>query len=365
MTAAAPPRKQRLAIPPADRERIVDGLLEIMSTGQFAYGEWVVRFEALVAEMAGTRHAVATGSGTQAVEIMIRALRLRGKRIAIAANGYVATAQAVIHAGAFVHFTDVFETDLMLDPAKLPKAPGAIDAVLVTHIGGNVSENLPAILDYCKERDIPLLEDAAHAHGSIFTPLGRAGGLGKAAAFSFFPTKLVHCGGEGGVVTTDSDEVAEFARRFRHHGRTSPGHEEHTPIVMHEHNFCMDEMRMLVGWHNMQRLWQSVRARRVAARVYQDYFSLVAAPGSNFYKAITLDPVVADFPLPGKVYLVPIPREPCWGQPAGMYPVAERVCQKHACLPMYNDIAAEEAQAIAERILESTKRAGGILRSSA
>ena len=62
MTAAAPPRKQRLAIPPADRERIVDGLLEIMSTGQFAYGEWVVRFEALVAEMAGTRHAVATAS---------------------------------------------------------------------------------------------------------------------------------------------------------------------------------------------------------------------------------------------------------------------------------------------------------------
>lgn len=337
--------KQRIRIPFDDMEFAVDRWKEMCESGAFAYGEWVAKFESAWAAVTGKRHCIATGSCTQALEILVRAHRLRGRRVAVPANTYVATAQAVLHAGAFVALTDVGD-DLMLDPAKLPKAPGAVDAVLAVHIGGNVSRGLPAIADYCAERNIPLLEDCAHAHGSTGEGFGSGGG----AAYSFYPTKLLTVGGEGGALVTDSDEVAQYARRFRHHGRTEPGHDRMPEVVMPGHNFCMDEFRALVGWTQIRRLEQYVAARRAAARVYRESFDLVESPGTNHYKILTFDPVRGADWLPSKVYATPLHREPMFGFPAGMFPGAERVCAEHRALPVYNDIGEEEVEAICRNL---------------
>jgi dTDP-4-amino-4,6-dideoxygalactose transaminase len=323
--------------------------MRLARSGKWAYGKWTKKFEEAFAAVCGTRYAVAMGSGTQALEVMVRALRLRGKRIAIPVNGYIAHAQAVLHAGAFVHFVDVTD-DLMLDPKKLPKTDDAVDAVLTVHIGGNISGNLGAIQDYCKARNLPLLEDAAHAHGST-SSFGKAGAIGHAAGFSFFPTKILTVAGEGGMLTTSDPEVATFAQRFRHHGRENPGHDD--PNVRHViqgHNYSIDEVRSLMGWLQVNRLREFIEARRQVAAVYREKFPLIETEGTNFYKCIVPDKVKAPFDLPGKVYGVPCHLQPAFGYKKGMFPVAEAVCANHSCLPIYNSMTEEEARAIVREL---------------
>ena len=329
--------KQRIRLPKEDQLTIISEWLKIAESGQYAYGPWVDRFEKAWAGVCGTRYAIATGSGTQALEMMVRALRLRGKRVAIPANTYIATAQAILHAGASVAMVDV-DHDLMLNPDSLPKTQDAIDAIMVVHIGGNISDRLGEVKEYCSSRNIPLLEDAAHAHGV-------GGHLGKAAAFSFFPTKLITVGGEGGMLTTDDPSVAEFAYRFRHHGREKQSHDTMSDVVLPGHNYCLDEMRALVGWTQVQRLRQYIEVRAKVAEVYREWCGLIESETTNFYKILTYDPpTIPDDLLPSKVYARPIHLEPMFGYREGMYPMAEKLCRAHHALPVYNDMTVEEAE---------------------
>src|SRR5579875_2367474 len=142
----------------------------------------------------GGAHAVATASGTSALEIALRAVGVEGRSVVLPANTFYATAAAVLRAGARPVFADIDPATFALSPQALEAAvePDTAAAILV-HIGGLISPHADEIAAICRQRGIVLVEDAAHAHGS--TCAGRyAGGFGVAAAFSFYPTKLVTCG---------------------------------------------------------------------------------------------------------------------------------------------------------------------------
>ena len=348
---------QRCGLRREDIETIKAGVEDILASGHMSYGAWVAEAERKWAGVVGTRHAVMTGAGTQALEMAVRGLHLRGKRVVVPVNTYAASAQAVLHAGAFVHFADVDPEYGMLDPDKLPKAPDAVDAVMVVHIGGNVSPLLGEVLEYCKQRNIPLIEDAAHAHGAS-SPWGSAGHIGQVGCFSFYPTKNLTCGGEGGALVTDDPEVAEFARMFRHQGRKNPGPGEDPQSYKHvmavANNYCPDELRALILCTQIDRLREYLANRRAAAKVYAKHFPLVESPESSYYKIITHEAVAStpQVTLPGGVYRTPLHREPAFGYVGMSFPGAEKFCASHRALPVYNDIKPEEVEEICKLLKE-------------
>src|SRR3954451_11814912 len=194
----------RVVFGKADREEVLRRVDESLQSGSLTLGPNTIELEQHFAARHGSLLAVATSSGTSALEIIARSLDVRDKEVIVPSNTFFATAAAIIHAGGRVRFADVDPHTLALDPISIEAAltPATVGVVHV-HIGGLVSPHIVEIADLCRRRGLWLVEDAAHAHGSSHD--GRsAGTFGVAAAFSLYPTKVI-TSAEGGMILT-SDE---------------------------------------------------------------------------------------------------------------------------------------------------------------
>lgn len=190
---------------------------QIARSGTLTLGPHTERFEVLVAGLAGTADAVAVTSGTTALELAFEALGLKNDLILVPTNTSPATAAAAVRAGHSIGFYDAGAWATAGQVEAALDAHRQAGAVVVVHIGGFVSPEMPAITRLCRFRGVLLIEDVAHALGAGHA--GRpAGSFGDAAAFSFFPTKVVTTA-EGGVVTTPHLEVADAVRRLRNQGQ--------------------------------------------------------------------------------------------------------------------------------------------------
>jgi dTDP-4-amino-4,6-dideoxygalactose transaminase len=214
----------------------------------------VARFEEAVREVAGTRHAVAVDNGTNALIVALRALDIGpGDEVIVPAFTFVATLNAVLHSGATPRFVDIGE-DFCLDPAAVAAAIGpATRAIMPVHLYGCPADMAPieAAID---GRPIRIVEDAAQALGAVTgdRPVGSYG----MASFSFYATKNVTTG-EGGVVTTDDETLADRLRVLRNQGQR--GRYEYDEPGF---NFRMTELQAAVGVAQMQRLPEIIKARR-------------------------------------------------------------------------------------------------------
>jgi dTDP-4-amino-4,6-dideoxygalactose transaminase len=190
----------------------------VFETSAFAGGPAVQEFEAKFAEYCGTEHCVAVGSGTAALEILLRAYAIGpGDEVILPAHTFVATAAAISLVGAKPVFVDVRDTTANLDPALLAAAiSDSTRAIIPVHLYGQPAEMAP-IVELARQRDILVIEDACQAHGATYRGK-RVGSLGNAAAFSFYPTKNLGAAGEAGGITTNDNEVAKRARMLRDHG---------------------------------------------------------------------------------------------------------------------------------------------------
>lgn len=195
-------------------ERISARLAEVAASGQYILGPEVRAFEEEFAAHLGVRHCVGVGNGTDALTIALRALGVGpGDEVVVPSLTFYATAEAVVNAGGRPVFCDVDPETLCITAATVEPVMGErVRAIVPVHLFGNV-----APVEELRGFGVPVLEDAAQAAGAS---LGgrRAGALGDAATFSFFPSKNLPCLGDGGAVVTDSDEVAERARLLRFHG---------------------------------------------------------------------------------------------------------------------------------------------------
>jgi dTDP-3-amino-3,4,6-trideoxy-alpha-D-glucose transaminase len=198
----------------AHREAIAARLRDVAASGRFILGPEVAAFEREFAAYLGVRHCIGVANGTEAITIALRALGVRpGDEVVVPSFTFYATAEAVVNAGAVPVFCDV-DLDTFCISARTAEA--AISertrAIVPVHLFGNV-----APVDELRALELPLLEDAAQAAGARLRGR-RAGALGDAATFSFFPSKNLPCLGDGGAVVTDDEHVADTARRLRFHG---------------------------------------------------------------------------------------------------------------------------------------------------
>jgi dTDP-4-amino-4,6-dideoxygalactose transaminase len=198
----------------------------VLGASAFILGDEVERFEVSFAQVCGTRHCVGVSSGTAALVIMLQAAGVRpGDEVIVPAYTFIATALAVRHAGAVPVCVDVQRDTGLIDPEAVEAAIGPrTAAILAVHLYGQACA-MDALRAIAARRGILLLEDAAQAQGARYRDR-RAGGLGTAAAFSFYPSKNLGALGDAGAITTDDDRIAETARKLRDLGRLDgPVHE--------------------------------------------------------------------------------------------------------------------------------------------
>jgi perosamine synthetase len=355
----------RVVFTPADRAEIAAAVAEILASGALTLGPYTGRFEAAFAAAHDAAHAVATSSGTSALNIALQTAGVAGRDVVVPANTFYATAAAVLQAGGRPVFADVELGTLALSraTAEAVLTPGTA-AVVHVHIGGMISPDITGLRTLCDERGIALIEDAAHAHGSTLD--GRfAGSFGMSAAFSFYPTKVV-TSGEGGMLVTSSEHVAEEARIYRDQGKGAFTANHHVRLGS---AWRMSELHAVTGLVHLRRMEEFIARRREVAAAYDKALGglcrltpLAEPPGSrgNIYKYIVLLPPGADraaikqelasrfgVRLSGEVYDLPLNKQPVLAQYAGPpLPVAEEIARRHICLPVHSDMSDAEVDEV-------------------
>jgi perosamine synthetase len=360
----------RLVFSDEDRGRILGLIDASLRSGSLTLGDNGEAFEEAFAKLHQVPHAVATSSGTSALEIIFRALGLGGQEVVVPANTFFASAAAVIHAGGRPRLADVSPATLCLSAASVEAAlTPATAAVVLVHVGGSITPEIDAIRQLCDERGVVLVEDAAHAHGSTWQDRP-AGTFGHAAAFSFYPTKVI-ASGEGGMVVTSDDRLAADARIFRDQGKAGFLGGSHVQLG---YAWRMSELHAAVGRVHLDHLEEFIGVRRRVAGRYDA--ALDDAPGlavisepegvrGNYYKyPVLLDERIDrarfkakmrddfDVVCSGEVYATPLHHEPVFATidtapgPRALVG-AEDVCVRHVCLPVHSDMTDAEADQVA------------------
>jgi len=233
---------------------------EVFASGMLAQGPKVKAFEAAFARNVGRKHGVAVSNGTAALHIALLAHGIKGgQEVLIPPLTFFATASTTLLCGAKPAFVDVDRNSYNMDSAKVAAAiTRKTSAIMPVHLYGQAAEMDP-IIAAARDRGIPIIEDAAQAHGAEYHGK-KAGNLGDTACFSFYPTKNMTTS-EGGMIVTDDDGIAEKARLLRDQGQASKY--EH---VLLGYNYRMTEIAAAIGLVQLKKLDGWVKQRRANAR---------------------------------------------------------------------------------------------------
>jgi dTDP-4-amino-4,6-dideoxygalactose transaminase len=351
----------------AVRSALLSDIGELLDAGAFVNGPAVEAFERELAATCQRRNAVGTASGLDALTIGLRALGLEeGDEVIVPAMTFVATFEAVVHAGGRVVVVDVRDDDACMDPAAVPEAVGPRTRFLLpVHLYGQMAD-MRALGRMAADAGLEILEDACQAHGAERDGLG-AGTAGAAAAFSFYPSKNLGAMGDAGALVLDDDDAAGTARALREHGQTGPYRSDHVGMTSR-----LDTLQALVLLHKLPLLprWNAERAQ--AAAFYNEALAEVGdirppatVPGSkhvwHVYAIRTRDPEALGAYLSSRGIGTKrhYPEAPhlsaafaYLGCPAGSFPVAEAIARETLSLPLFPGITEEQMHAVVEGVAD-------------
>jgi len=371
-----------MEIPPAkpyfpqdDIELIAKDIKKILNSGMLTLGDYTKRLEIEFAQLCNIKYAVAVNSGTSALEIALRALDIgKGDEVIVPTNTFTATAAVVIMVGAKPILTDIDPKSLCINAQQVQShLTKRTRAVIAVHIGGPVCPEIGAIKEICAERGLYLVEDAAHAQGSLLDNKS-AGSFGKAGCFSFYPTKVMTTG-EGGMITSDSSELVRKAVVLRDQGKENFSG---NTIIEVGYNWRMNEISAALGLTQLHRLSAFIKRRNEIASHFNKELPKISGIKplkiprnalSNYYKYVALlDPEISrdnfkqkirekGVRLSGEVYWPPLHMQPIYKRllnpRKGDFPAAEDACQRMVCLPLYSQMTMMEARYVTEKIKET------------
>ncbi len=329
---------------------------QVIDTSSFIMGPAVRHFEGAFAAYCGAEHCIGASNGTTALELALRALGVGlGHEVITVAHTFIATAEAISAVGAKPVFVDIDPHTYTMDPAQLAAAlTPATRAVVPVHLYGHPAA-MPAIMQIAHAQGVPVLEDAAQAHGATWQGQ-RAGALGDMAAFSFYPGKNLGAYGDAGAVTTQNTQWADQVRLLLNHGRRSK--------YVHDQkgfNARIDTLQAAILAAKLPYLndWTAAR-RRLAARyttlladceVGLPSVAAEAEPAWHLYVLRTpqrdrlLEYLKRNGVEAGIHYPVPLHLQPAYaelGYRPGDLPVTEAVANSCLSLPLYPEMS--EAQ---------------------
>lgn len=249
----------------------------IESTWISSLGKYIVRFETEFAEYCNTKYAVAVSNGTVAIHLALVALGIKpGDEVIVPNFSFIATANTVLHAGAVPVFIDIDPYNLCMDPAKIEAAiTNRTKAIIPVHIYGHPADMI-SINEIAGKYDLHVIEDAAEAHGATIN--GKpVGGWGDCATFSFYGNKNITTG-EGGMITTDSYELAEKLKLLRDHGMSKEKRYWHTELA---YNYRMTNIQAAIGCAQMSRSKEIFNKKHEIFSWYNKYLGIIKEVSLN------------------------------------------------------------------------------------
>lgn len=234
-------------------------------------GEYIGEFERRFAEFCNCRHAIAVSNGTVAISLALRAMHIgRGDEVIVPDLSFIATANSVLESGAKPIFADIETDTLCLDPDDLiRRITPRTKAVIPVHLYGHPA-NMPRISEIGRQFGLKVIEDAAEAHGASIQGQ-RVGGFGDVATFSFYGNKIITTG-EGGMVTTNDEELAERCRLLRDHAMSTQKRYWHTEPGF---NFRLTNMQAAVGCGQLERSAELLSKRSQILNWYFNYLGKI------------------------------------------------------------------------------------------
>ena len=323
-------------------------ITRVLSSGTLILGPEVAAFEKAFATFVGCRYGIGVGNGTDAISIGLRALNIgRGDEVITAANTAIPTVAAIIAAGATPKLVDVLPATLLIDPSKLPRAiTKKTRAIIPVHLYGQACD-MDAIMRIARAKKLFVLEDFAQAAGV-------ANVRGDAAAFSFYPTKIIGAYGDGGMITTNNADLAKRARMLRVYGTEG----RYIAKIEGGVNSRLDELHAAILSVKLKYVKKWIKERRRLARRYSKAFHLSGGRNTHVYHLYVVrhkkrDAIKKHLQKQGIGtaihYPVPIHLMPAYknlGYKKGNFPVAEAACKTVLSLPLYPGLTDAEQNRI-------------------
>ena len=352
------------------KEVLESGLL----TQKSGLGEWTKKFESLFAEYIGTKHAIAVNSGSAAIHAALLALKLpKDAEIITTPFSFVATASMGLHVGAKVIFADITPETYNIDVEKIKLVYSKKTKVVIpVHLYGHPVDMDP-LMEFAEEKELIVIEDACQAHGAEYKER-KVGSIGDIGAFSFYPSKNMTTIGEGGMITTNNDDLAQKMIEVRNHGESK----EYETVRL-GHNFRMPEVSSAIGTIQIKKLPEFIKNRTKNAEflngvlegnpivkppVVKDYCTQHAwyLYTVTFKDVTKRDPFIVKMQSnnigTGIYYSTPIHLMPLYkeeyGYKGGEYPQAEQACKEVLSIPVNPTLKKDELELIKDKIIEFT-----------
>jgi dTDP-4-amino-4,6-dideoxygalactose transaminase len=345
-------------------------IAEVIDSAAFAGGPVVTQFEAEFAAFCGSRYAIGLGSGTEALWLALLACDIGpGDEVITVPNTFMATAEAITYTGAKPVFVDIDPRTYTMDPSQLQAAlTERTKAIIPVHLFGQTAD-LDPILAFGQQHGLFVIEDAAQAHGSEYK--GRkAGSLGHAGCFSFYPGKNLGAFGEAGAVVTNDEELQEKIRILRDHGQVRKYY--HAMIGW---NCRMDGIQAAILRVKLRHLASNNQLRRADAEFYNQSFAEVdeivtpaeAVNGRHVYHIYAVRTPERDDMLRLLAeknigcaihYPVAIHLQEAYqglGYSEGDFPISEQACAEVLSLPMYPELTETQLLLVSDAVKESLR----------
>ncbi|MFH1502347.1 MAG: DegT/DnrJ/EryC1/StrS family aminotransferase [Candidatus Eisenbacteria bacterium] len=344
---------------------IDSAIAEVVESQVFKLGPKVAAFEESVAEYSGTKCAVGVASGTDALILALMAAGVgQNDEVVTTPYSFFATAGAIVRVGARPVFVDIEPGTYNIDPAKLEAAiTERTRAIMPVHLYGQCAD-MDALNEIAGRRGVAVIEDAAQAIGAACRGR-RAGSLGTFGCFSFFPSKNLGGYGDGGMITTDSDEAADLLRSLREHGQTQMYH--HWTVGT---NSRLDAIQAAVLAVKLAHLEEWSDGRAANAAYYYDRFrgTGVVPPRCEEWNRHIYNQYIIRVPRRDELlahlrdlgigcavyYPVPLHMQKCFeslGYKEGAFPESERASRETISIPVFSYLTPEEREHVADKVL--------------
>ncbi|WP_232699711.1 DegT/DnrJ/EryC1/StrS family aminotransferase [Brevibacillus daliensis] len=349
-------------------DEINQAISRVLQSGHFILGEQGRAFEEEAARYLGCKHAIGLNSGTDALVIALRALRIGpGDEVIVPSFTFYATAEAVELVGATPVFADISPDTFNVEPARVEACiTSSTKAIIPVHLYGHASKMEP-LLQIAKQYNLAIVEDTAQAFGGEYRGK-KLGTFGQFGCFSFYPTKNLGAYGDAGMLTTDDDQLAELACKLRTHGSLIPYENERTG-----YNSRLDELQAAIlrvklayveQWNELRRevaasytrLLRDVedivtpRVAGYAKHVYHQYTIRVRdGKRDNLHQELRQKGIGSMLYYPTPVHQLPVYS----GHPMPSLPVTERMSGEVLSLPIWPHITLEKQQEVVSVLLSS------------
>jgi perosamine synthetase len=371
--------KVQLAKPDITQKEI-DAVVDVMKSGILSIGPKVEEFEEKISKYVGIKHAIAVNSGTSGLHLLIKSYGIeKGDEVITTPFSFVASANCVLFEGAQPVFVDIDPKTLNMDTKKIEeKINSKTKAILAVDVFGH-PVNMKAIKEIADAHGLTVIEDSCEAIGSEYNGI-KCGCMADGAVFAFYPNKQITTG-EGGVIVTNDDAVADLCRSFRSQGRAITGFWLH-----HErlgYNYRLSELHAALGAAQMERVDEIIYKRNKVANAYSSrlkdldglqipYIDPGVSKMSWFVYVIKLDPKIdrdklMQYMLENGVgcrpYFTPIHLQPyfteMFGYKEGDFPITEKIANSTIALPFFNDLNEDQIEYVVMRLKEGIQKAVG------